>query len=152
MTPEASSAQWMVTVRHELVPSRQPGFTSNTLNTHVHLLPLTGGCFTLPVSQRTKCTFHNWLTHDCGPQSLRWYKKKKEMRLLLSAKHHFRLTRVRLLHLTAVGFWVSTPLLPCVGKLKDNRCSDSTCCICLHCSETLQWEKWTTTQERMQTS
>lgn len=40
--------------RQELVPSRQPGLTSYTLNTHVHLLPLTGGSLLF-----TKCTLPN---------------------------------------------------------------------------------------------
>lgn len=44
--------------------------------THIHLLPLTGDCFTLPVGQNTKCTLCNWLTHDCEPGSLRWYKNE----------------------------------------------------------------------------
>lgn len=68
-----------------------------------------------------------------------WGGTKKK--LLLSAKHHFRVTRVRLLHLTTIVFFkVSTPSLPCVGRWRHNRSSNTvTCVICLHCSEMDDW-------------
>lgn len=102
-------AQWESQSDMSLSPSRQPGLTSTILNTHIHLLPLTEGFF-LPVSQHTKCTLHNWLTHDCGPEVVQKWDRFSQQN-----------TRVTRLHLSTVGFFfVSTPLLPCVGKLRHN--------------------------------